>query len=87
MRKMRCLMYLLCICLMCAGCQADAQAKSKITLEEEENIEQAFQEFLDGERKVYIEKEAQKFFLGTFSKAPGESGAFFSHAPVFIFAS
>ena len=68
MRKMRCLMYLLCICLMCAGCQADAQAKSKITLEEEENIEQAFQEFLDGERKVYIEKEAQKFFLGTFSE-------------------
>ncbi len=68
MRKMRCLMYLLCICLMCAGCQADAQAKSKITLEEKENIEQAFQEFLDSERKVYIEKEAQKFFLGTFSE-------------------
>ena len=64
------------MCFMCAGCSPVAQAKNKTTGDESsERVEQAYQEFLNGERRVYIEKEIQELIQMEFSDAE-TSGVF-----------
>lgn len=64
MRRKRWLLYIIWICLVCAGC--DVQAKDEAAAEAQET-EQAYQEFLNGDRKVHIEEEAREFFGEEFS--------------------
>lgn len=47
------------ISVMCIGCNIDVNAEDKTALENEKALN-AYEEFLDGTRKVYIEAETQK---------------------------